>query len=178
MKRRVGNQLARWLALGITALVVAAIGSTAFAIPPVKQPVAFDVAGLLVYDCGEFNILTDYSGQGHSLFFFDKEGNLARQDDHINYSKVEFYNSQDSSKRVYGTGVVEFYKWTYIGDPPTLAVARQSFNVNVPGYGVILIRVGRLVLDLTTFEFVFEAGPVTVEEFLTDSKDAFCAFLS
>ena len=178
MKRYVGNHLARWLLLSIPAIVIAAIGSTAFAIPPVKVPAANDVAGLLVYDCGEFNILTDFSGQGHSILFFDKEGNLARQDDHINYSIVEFYNSEDGSKRVYGTGVVEFYKWNYVGEPPTLALAGQSFHVNVPGYGVILIRVGRFVLDLTTFEVVFEAGPVTIEEFLTDSKDAFCAFLS
>jgi hypothetical protein len=164
--------------VGLPAIVVLGLGSTASAVPPVKEPIAFDVAGQFVYDCGDFNILTNYSAKGHTILFYDKEGNLTRQNDHFLYRNTEYYNSNDDSKRVFGVGEGENLKWTYIGEPPTLAIAGTSFHVNIPGQGVIWIRTGRLVFDLTTFEVIFEAGPTSVDDFFGDAQEAFCEFLS
>jgi len=148
--------------------------SLVYAGPPIKESVAFDVEESFVLDCGDFNILSDYSALGHTTFFFDNDGNLVRELNHYRYINSSYYNSNDPTVRVYGSGEVENLHWDYVGDPPTVANAGVSFSVKLPGYGVVFIRAGRLVFDLTTFEIVFEAGP---NDLSTGNFEAFCAAL-
>ena len=151
---------------------------TAGATPPMKVEIApFDVFGQYIGDCGDFNILSDYSGWGHTTLHYDKDGNLTRQFDHVKFESV-YYSSTDVNRtnELRGSGELENLHWTYIGDPPTLAVSGTSFQLTVPGYGVVLIRTGVMVWDLNTFELLHQAGPSTFDE--EGGFDALCSALT
>ena len=161
----------------IVGLATVLIWQTGYSVPPVKQPVSFDVVGSFLTDCDGFSVLSDFSGEGHVIFFKDKYGNIVRQNDHILYVYGKVYNSTDSTKFLISgpTGEVENLHWDFVGDPPTIAIAGTSFKITIPGFGIALLRTGRLVFNLETGERIFQAGPLG---FQAGGRAALCAALT
>jgi hypothetical protein len=167
----------------LTTTVLFLTGVAAGAATPQKDSIEFDVFGQYLTDCDGFDILADFSGDGHAIFFMDKDGNVVRENTHIRYTDARIYNSNDPSLELReGPGEVENYHWDYFGDPPTLALAGTSFKVTVPGYGLVLIRTGRVVADLAPeFKITFIVGQNSFEDdesLNEDVRATLCMLLS
>lgn len=153
---RVSKQL-KDIIVGVSAIIALGAGSNAAAVPPLKGNFGpTDFIGFFIADCGSFDVLLDYTEQGHFIVHFDNEGNPIRENVHFNFPNDVYYNSENPEIRLSGNAAQNF-KFDYIDN--TLAIAGLQLKLTVPGYGVVFHEVGRLIIDLITGETVFQAGP-------------------
>lgn len=158
---------------GIIAIIALGSTSTAFAVPPLKGDFGpTDFFGLFVADCGTFNVLLDFTEQGHFIVHFDQDGNPVRENVHFNFPNDIYYNSENPDIFLTGNAAQNF-KFDYVNN--TLAIAGLQLKLTVPGHGVVAHEVGRLIVDLVTGEIVFQAGPKDISD---GDTAALCAALA
>ncbi len=159
--------------VGIIAIIAFGSVSTALAVPPLKEKFGpFDDVGFFVTDCGDFNVLLDFTIQGHFIVFFDKDGNPVKVSEHFEFPNDVYYNSESPEVSFTGNGVQNLH-FDYVDN--NLAIAGLQFKLTIPGQGVIFHEVGRLFIDLVTGDVLMQAGPA---DFSDGNTAALCAALT
>lgn len=173
------STLNKRIALVTGAATVLAIGSisNALAVPPDKSYFGpLQVFGFYVGSCETFDILSDFTYEGHVIFHYDRDGNITRANYHQSFTYSTYYNSEFPDVRIEGgPGEGQNDLVVYNGDAPFDIVTGPIIKINVPGWGVIFHQVGRLVVDLNTGEFLVQTGP---QDWLNGNVDALCAALT
>lgn len=122
--------------------------------------------------CAGFDVLLDLNYYGDYFVFFGKDGYPERLFYKQRYPTV-YYNSVHRNIRVYSNKSSGDQRWIDIEDgQEVLNNIHVHVILTVPGYGVIDQDVGRVEVDLRTFEVTFRA-----HDWRLDS-DALCAALS
>ena len=114
--------------------------------------------GMFVTECsGGFDILWDFTYYGEYVVYYDKDGSPER----IFYNQSypgSYYNSLFPDVRVFQNKSNGDQRWIEIEDGQHVVNDIRVHTVlTVPGYGIIQQDVGRVVLDLLTYEVIFEA---------------------
>jgi hypothetical protein len=133
----------------------------------------FEILGQEAADCGNFTVLADTVFRGHATLRFDATGNLVQITAHERFTEI-LYNSNDPTKFVSSIPQETSNLLVNI-EKSTEWVAGASIKFIVPGVGVVLHDVGRLVYDTNTGEVLFQAGP---QQYLNGDIAALCAALS
>ena len=115
---------------------------------PLREQFAQEFFGFPIASCYEygygFDILADAVFVYDQLTFFDNEGNVNRIRVKVRIEDVNYVNSNDSSKRL------DDMRWgaTQWLDVATGEVVQTGLytKVTAPGWGVLAIGVGRLVI--------------------------------
>lgn len=142
---------------GIAALTIM---SAANAVPPGRSTLGpLTLVGIPVGNCGDFNILTDYTVHSEFTLFYDNEGTPIRLTRKVfveNGTSI-YYNSNDPSYWLAGgPGERELNQFDLTTG--IVATTGVSYKVVLPGSGVIFINAGRIVMNVATREIYFEAG--------------------
>ena len=159
--------------VGIIAVLAFGSVSTALAAKPVK--VNFgpdDFFGFFVADCGDFDVLLDFTAQGHFMLHFDKDGNLVRVHEHFEFPNDVYYNSTDFGISFTGNAV-QNTQFDVVDNQ--LAISGLQFKLTIPGHGVVFHQVGRIIIDFTIPDVIFQAGPADFDE---GNVAALCAALT
>jgi hypothetical protein len=133
----------------------------------------FEILGQVAADCGDFTVLADTVYRGHATLRFDAAGNLLQISAHERFTEV-LYNSNDPTKYLSSNPQQASNLLVNI-ENSTEWVAGSIFKFTLPGVGVVLHDVGRLVYDTNTGEVLFQAGP---QQYLNGDIAALCAALS
>ena len=133
----------------------------------------FEFLGQEAANCGDFTVLADTVFRGHATLRFDAAGNLVQISAHERFTEI-LYNSSDPTKFVSSIPQETSNLLVNI-ENSTEWVAGSSIKFVVPGVGVVLHDVGRLVYDTSTGEVLFQAGP---QQYLNGDIAALCAALS
>ena len=158
--------------VGLIAMFALSSTNISLAAPPYKQYFGpFQYVGFVIGDCGSFEIWNDVSEEGFVTWHFDQEGNVTHVNAHFMYTDSIYYNSEHPEIFLVG-GPVEIPNNHNSGD--SKVIAGLGIKITVPGYGVIYHEAGRLILDINTFEVLFQAGP---KDFLEGNVTALCLAL-
>lgn len=105
-------------------------------------------------DCGDFFIDGEWSAWERGRVFFDNEGNPAGVNLHYHFlGKL--------TNRATGLTVRDeaYFNAKIDLDNNMEMQVGLIFNLNVPGHGVIVLDVGNVTFDTTTWEILHEGGP-------------------
>jgi hypothetical protein len=133
----------------------------------------FEILGQVAADCGDFTVLADTVYRGHATLRFDAAGNLVQISAHERFTEI-LYNSNDPTKSLSSNPQQASNLLVNIANS-TEWVAGTIFKFTLPGVGVVLHDVGRLVYDTSTGDILFQAGPA---QYLNGDIAALCAALS
>ncbi|HEU5101594.1 MAG TPA: hypothetical protein VFU22_21380 [Roseiflexaceae bacterium] len=158
---------------GLTALCALALSAPAFAAPPTFQSLDIDTTNI-INDCG-FPIAVRFVATLEVLRRSDQNGDLVLELVRVRHGSFTYTNpATGASFTTVDTGI---NKYTVAPDGSmSFAIIGNILNVTVPGQGVVLQEVGRLVIDGTTGEYIFAAGQHDTS--LTGNIQAFCAALA
>ena len=147
--------------------------ATVHATPPERFTFGpMDFKGLFFSECAGFNVLMDFTYSGEYFVYFGADGFPERMFYKQRYP-IEYYNSLYPDIRVFANKFSGDQRWLEIEDGQlVLNNVHIHANVTVPGYGIIVQDVGRIELDLRTFEITFRARDYSVD------FDALCEVLS
>lgn len=140
------------LITGVTVLVVIAIllvgAMPAFAEAPDRLTIP--IAGsFLVAQCDGFNVIDTYSGSLTFRDFYDNDGNLVN-------STLRINTNEQISNSVTGFSVPNTAAYSEAIDPSIneYFIRGLSFNITVPGYGIVYFDSGLGIFVLVDGEFV------------------------
>ena len=159
----------------VAIIAVLAFGSvsTALAVPPFQEHFGpDDLTGFFVGDCGDFNVLLDFTIQGHVTVNFDQDGVLVAAQQHLEFPNDKYYNSVNPDIFFTGNAVQNEHFDLVSG---VVATTGLHFNLTIPGHGVVFHQVGQIIFDLATGDVLFQAGPADFED---DDIAALCAALT
>ena len=161
------------LAMALSALAMIGITATVNATPPVQERVSGYVEGQYIGSCGDFVVLSDYYYDVNYKLFLDRAGKPVRELQVLRTDGTsKYYNSEDPTRFV--EGAPSEVQVARVVDANIFTVMGPAFRINLPGQGVIFLMAGRLVLDLSTGEVLFEAGP---QDWLEGNLDELCTAL-
>ena len=150
------------LIYGALVFAISFIAATASAAKPERTPFEWDIFGQYIGDCGDFVLLSDSLIEGWIDLHFDNSGTLKFAIQKQKVAESIIYRADNPS--IYlasGPGEVsndKFYDYED-GVETRWAFSGLGAKLTVPGYGVVFHQAGRTVLDLETFEIIFQAGP-------------------
>jgi hypothetical protein len=127
--------------------------SLGMAAPPDMRDVHFEVHIVDDWSC-DFPIALDFVFDAREKFFYNEEGELIRFQAHVDRQGTLTNLETGLTLRDPGHSTV-FIDMV----EGTQTVVGLNWNINVPGEGVVVLDVGRLVFDLYTGDILFEAGP-------------------
>lgn len=133
----------------------------------------FEFLGQVAADCGDFTVLADTIYRGHATLRFDSAGNLVQISAHERFTEV-LYNSNDPTKSISSNPQQASNLLVNI-ENSTEWVAGSILKFTLPGVGVVIHDVGRVVYDTSTGEVLFQAGP---QQYLNGDIAALCDALS
>lgn len=147
--------------------------STVHAGPPERVTFGpWNLAGFFVTACDGFDVLLDWNYYGEYFVYFGNDGYPSRIFYKQRYPAV-YYNSQYPEIRIYSNKSDGDQRWIDLEEGQEVLNNVHTHTITtVPGYGVISQSVGRLELDLRTFEITFQAHADQLD------SDAFCSILS
>jgi hypothetical protein len=122
-------------------------------------------------DCGDFIIDGEWSAWERGKTFFDKDGNVVREN--IHYHFLGKLTNRTTGLTIRDEGYSNA-KIDYVANTQTSSGV--IWNLNVPGHGVIALDAGTVVFDMDTWEMLHEGGPHQVLHGL-DVVDALCSYL-
>ena len=131
------------------------------------------VVGLVIGDCGSFEVLSDFVALIGGTALYDKSGLLVQEVSHYLIGESVYYNSTDPTKSVVGGPAesendrIDWASGFYYGTGP-------SYKVRVPGHGVIFMETGHWVANMNTGEYVFNSGQ---NQFVDGDVAALCDYL-
>lgn len=113
-----------------------------------------------VANCGDFLVLTDYSIDASGRAYFNKNGSLNRLYFDFDVTQSIYYNSEEPSYWLPGSSehIQQWIRFNENEDATNLVTTGVAAKVILPGYGPVLMGVGRLKLDFAAGEFTFMAG--------------------
>ena len=148
--------------------------ATVYAGPPERVTFGpWNYTGFFVTECsGGFDVLWDFTYYGDFFIYFDKEGFPERVFYKQRYPG-SYYNSVYPDVRVYQNKSTGDQRWIDVEDgQEVLNNIHVHTILTVPGYGIIEQDVGRVELDLRTYEVTFRARDYSFD------LDALCAVLT
>ena len=161
------------MALGALAMVC---GAAAWAGKPEQFPAwSSQIVGEEVANCGDFLVLTDYTVDAKGRAYFNKDGSINRLFFDFDVPQSIYYNSGDASYWLPGTGE-HIQQWFHFGEDESLTdivTIGVAVRVILPGYGPVLMGIGRFKRDLITGESTFNGQ---FDQF-NGNIDAICAAL-
>lgn len=119
--------------------------------------------------CG-FETHVEFTFDSRVRRFYDATGELVRLQDHVHETGVL---TGPTGRTVTDNDVFNVTVDFIAG---TVTFNGKTYNINVPGLGVIQLGAGRRVIDLATGEVLFEAG--VHEEWGTEGATETCAYLA
>jgi hypothetical protein len=148
------NTKRQWIfALVALAALAAVAAAPAGAVPPVMYVVD---GGVWVEDICGFPITHTDTGTAKITVFFDANGNpvkaIATDTSHFTET---FTNEANGKTLVSNSPVVQIIDF----GTKTLTEVGLVVGLHVPGEGLILLGVGKLVFDLASGQVVYERGP-------------------
>jgi len=159
----------------LSAFVISALAwaSAAFAGPPERVTFGPESIDEIPFgQCAGFDVLMDLKYYGEYFVFFDRDGYPDRVFYKQRYPYV-LYNSTDPSKRFTSIPSAGDQRWIDIEDGQEVVLFSAGHDVaTIPGYGVVMLGVGRQVINLITEEIEFEARGYSVD------MDAICSYLA
>ena len=159
--------------VGIIAVIAFGTVSTALAVPPLKVNFGpMDFVGFFVTDCGDFDVLLDFTEQGHFIVHFDKDGNPVKQNVHFEFPNDVYYNSANPGIS-FTSNARQNLHFDFVDN--NLAIAGLVFKLTIPGQGVVFHEVGRVFIDLVTGDVLMQAGPADLSD---GNFAALCAALT
>jgi hypothetical protein len=167
----------RVLAVAVVLLFLVSLGfgQTQGGVKPRVQIIWPDpvvIRGEFVCNCGDFNILNDYTLIVRKVFQVDKYGSPVKGVEHFSNSFSIYYNSEDPSISVAGEETAGLLKSDY--DAMTMKVCGNPYKITAPGYGLIFHQVGCWTWDLNTWEVIDYKGPHDIFE---GNMDGLCHLL-
>jgi hypothetical protein len=165
---RVSKRL-RAFFVGITAII--SFGSVSIALAVPSQRITVDPepeVPFAVADCVWFEAMATSTFNGHFILHFDKDGNLIRVNQHLNFRDSIYFNSVIPTVSIPGGPGENINQVFYIdpdtGSTVTFTVISLTFKATIPGHGVIVHEAGRFVIDAVAGEVLFQAGPADIDE--------------
>lgn len=138
------------------------------AIPPEVE--TFEFHDVFVGDCGSFTFTLDDIITGRETLFFNSDGSIDRYQLHLMFQGTLTHSGTGQSYKDHAS-------LFYTGTPPWEGIDTDTrsgvlIHTTVPGHGVVVLRVGRVIFDENGIP-VFEAGPTSITsstlEFICDS---------
>ena len=126
-----------------------------------------------VADCGDFDVLVDYTLDALLTFYYDRDGNDWRftRKLFLENGNSIFYNSNDPSYWLPGAPgqrEIDTFKLDR-----TMTMTANIFRVMLPGHGAIFLTAGRIIINEYR-EVIFQAGR---SDYWNEDYDALCAAL-
>lgn len=160
----------------LATLMACSFTNAALADKPVKEHFSFFEAGFPIVECDGFDVLSDSTIEGFFFLNFDADGNLVSARLHQAFVDNVWYNSEYPDIMIEaGPGQVINERYDFLGDPPTVIAAGLSAKATVPGYGIVFVEAGTVLIDLTTDEVLYNRGPA---DFYEGNGDVICSILS
>jgi len=151
-------------------------GVGAWAGKPEQLPAwSSQVIGEEVANCGDFLVLSDYTVDAKGRAYLNKDGSLSRLFFDFDVPQSIYYNSEDASYWLPGTAE-HIQQWFHFAEGEALThivTIGAAVRVILPGYGPVLMGIGRLKLDVSTGELTFTGQ---FDQF-NGNLDAICAAL-
>ena len=162
----------RMLIFTLAFLLALAPLSSALATPPEFYIGTF--YGSATFDCGSFPLLFELQVTSKASNHYDQNGEFRMYLERVQ-EQISTYTNLDTEASIsssIGAGIVHIIT----EQDGTVAINGVLNILTIPGQGVIVHDVGRLVFDLSTFELLFSAGQSTIHG-PGGSLDALCAAL-
>ena len=137
----------------------------------------YSVVGEWIADCDGFNVLADSDQKLVERFFYDNDGNVKKIQYHWSATNGIVYNSEHPERWLpEGPDHIMYY---VTPNSPYLTQAGLALHVTVPGYGIIGINAGRIILladgPISEWEVIWEKGQ---NDFFNQELDALCEYLA
>ena len=144
----------RILAACLAALLTLASVSPAFAASPEIEHFRVSGTDLHVIDCGTFFVNFEFDFMVSVTTFFDQAGTP------IQFKEQLVFNGQFTNETT-GRTLLERDRNTLFVDlqSGTPTVVGLPFKLFIPGAGIVIRDVGKVVLDPATGEVLFQGGP-------------------
>ena len=166
------SRIAKWFIYAMLVVLFLFPVGVVMADPPDTTTDEFVLEGEWIGDCDGFSILAYGEHKLIEKLYYDQDGELAKIQVHWSIINGKVYNSENPS-RFLPEGPDHF---RYVIDPDSgnLTQSGLALHVKAPGYGVIAINAGRIILD-PDWNVLWQAGQ---NDFFTGELDALCAYLS
>ena len=166
------SRIAKWfICTMLVALFLLPVG-VAMADPPDTTTDEFVLEDEWIGECDGFTILAAGDHKITERLYYDQDGELTKMQYHYSISNGIVYNSEDPSR--YLPEGPDHFRYVIDPDSGNLTQSGLALHVQVPGYGVIGINAGRIILD-PDWNILWQAGQ---NDFFTGELDALCAYLS
>jgi hypothetical protein len=126
----------------------------------------------VIADCGDFDIIDEWTEYGDATTFYDQEGVPVRVQAHARFEEV--IRNSVTGKSI--TTETHGLNWFHV-DGESHKVVGRAYHTVVPGVGTVLIDAGHYVFDmeLDPPEIVFMVGK---HQFWEGDLDGLCAALA
>jgi hypothetical protein len=157
------SRIARRASLLVAVAAAVGLPAVAAADPPqhVKVPISFAITDTSL--CG-FPIAESATGEIDKAIFAD-----GTQTWHVHRYSTFAANGKTLTSNANFTRFIDPSEPQLVDDSGTI------FSVQIPGEGAVFMQAGKLLLDQSTGQTIFDAGPA---QFVEHDTDAFCAYLS
>lgn len=148
--------------------------SPVLAIPPEVE--TFEFHDVFTVDCGDFTFTLDDIITGRETLFFNSDGSIDRYQLHLMFQGTLTHSGTGQSYKDHAS-------LFFTGTPPfngfneglnTDTRSGVFIHTTVPGHGVVVLRVGRVIFDENGIP-VFEAGPTSIT---SPNTEFICASLA
>jgi hypothetical protein len=155
----------------------------AMAVKPDTVTEIYDVVGEPNAYCGDdfgnFYVLGDNTQTFVITDFYNKDGDLEKTVVHFSVTDGRVYNSKHPEREL--PEGPDHARWYFYPDSDIYYQAGLAFHVTVPGYGIIAINAGRIIMipdwekDYWEWEIIWEKGQ---NDLFTGDLDALCSYLA
>ena len=161
-------------AVGVVLLLVSSVAFSQDNRRTEKFAIPVTEVGIVVGNCGNFDVLNDYAALLSGTIVYDKSGLSVQMIQHYRLIGEDiYYNSTNPAKSVLG-GPAEHELDRLDLTTGIVYVSGPSFRVRVPGYGVLFYETGHLVFDENTGQVLFNSGH---NQFYGQDLTALCNYL-
>jgi len=155
--------------------VIALLGGVSAANASQPQSEAFGpfpVQGEVFFECDGFDVLNDYTFSYEHTDYFDKDGNVVRQRERLEFTPSLYYRSDGIGPVLMGAVEQTNETINFIKDENLLIVRDHGYMMKPPHGGVVFLYAGLQIIDLAAGEVVSEKGRFDNEE---DAANRVCA---
>ena len=145
------------------------VAPPAAAVPPERN--TFQDSVTFVIDAGDlcsFPLRVSEQARGTELLFFNDQGDIVRRKVVTEFTGT--WTGLDSGK-----SLIERETFVNIDKDNTFSVIGLNWHFRLPSGGTVVIDVGRILVDATTFEILFESGKHQV---IDNGLEVICHYLS
>jgi len=166
------SRIAKWFIYTVLVVLSLYLVGVAMAVPPVTTTDEFVLHGEWIGECDGFTILAYGEHKSIQKLYFDQDSELTKIQVHYSIINGKVYNSEYPSR--YLPEGPDHFRFVVDPDSGNLTQSGLALHVQVPGYGVIALNAGRIILD-PDWNILWEAGQ---NDFFTGELDELCAYLS